>query len=133
MPYVDLLPAGRVHAATVGGRPFAVHPGWNHLVLGARSVDGLRVAITSVSPPGPGGISELRIPGVHATEQLRLPVDAARALRGADLGSVTLTYLFERTTGDHPSPARPGALTASRSCAGCSSCRPPAGSRRPRG
>ena len=102
VPYVDLLPTGPVAAVSVGGRSFAVHPGWNHLVLGARSVGALRVALTGVRGPAAGGIRELRIPGVHATEQLRVPVDAAEALRGADLDRVGSTYLFERTTGDHP-------------------------------
>ena len=66
------------------------------------------MTITAVSPPAPGatagagGIRELRIPGVHATEALRLPVDATGALSGADLRHTGLTYLFQRTTGDEP-------------------------------
>ena len=62
----------------------------------------IRVALTAVRGPSAGGIRELRIPGVHATEQLRLPIDAADALRGANLDRVALTYLFERTTDDQP-------------------------------
>ena len=102
VPYVDLLPSGPVEAVSVAGRSFAVHPGWNHLVLGAHAVGALRVALTAVRGPSAGGIRELRIPGVHATEQLRLPIDAADALRGANLDRVALTYLFERTTDDQP-------------------------------
>ena len=112
VPYVDLLPyddsGGAVRQVQIAGRTFAVHPGWNHLVLGVRHAAGLRVTLTSVSPPAAGaaasagGISELRIPGVHAGEQLRLPVDAANAVRGTALDRVTLTYLFQRTTGDDP-------------------------------
>ena len=102
VPYVDLLPSGPVAAVSVAGRSFAVHPGWNHLVLGAHAVAALRVALSAVPGPSAGGIRELRIPGVHATEQLRLPIDAANALRGANLDRVALTYLFERTTDDQP-------------------------------
>ena len=51
---------------------------------------------------GPGGIRELRIPGVTAREALRPPVLAERALAGRDLETTGLTYLFERTTGDDP-------------------------------
>ena len=101
VPYVDLLPSGPVEAVTVGGRTFAVHPGWNHLVLGARAVSALRVALRRARTVR-CGIRELRIPGVRATEPLRLPVDARDALQGANLDRVGLTYLFERTTDDHP-------------------------------
>ncbi len=104
VPYVDLLPyddsGGAVRQVQIAGRTFAVHRGWNHLVLGVRDAAGLRVTLTGVSPPAAGaaasagGISELRIPGVQAREQLRLPVDAANAVRGTALDRVTLTYLF---------------------------------------
>jgi hypothetical protein len=59
------------------------------------------VALADVAG-GAGGISELRIPGVTASAALRLPVDATRGVRGADLRSVGLSYLFERVTGDDP-------------------------------
>ena len=104
VPSVELLPsggAGEVRQVQIAGRTFAVHPGWNRLALGLRGVSSLRVWLTDVTG-GAGGISELRIPGVSATEALRLPVDATRALRGADLSSTGLTYLFERVTGDGP-------------------------------
>ncbi|HEY6522165.1 MAG TPA: alpha-(1-_3)-arabinofuranosyltransferase family protein [Solirubrobacteraceae bacterium] len=110
---VDLVPyddaGGSVRAVAIEGRSFAVHPGLNHLPLPpGPAVSSLRVTITAVSPPAPGatagagGIRELRIPGVHATEALRLPVDATDALAGADLRHTGLTYLFQRTTGDEP-------------------------------
>ncbi len=112
VPYVDLLPyddaGGSVRAVEVAGRRFAVGPGWNRLALGLRGVQSLRVTLSDVSAPAPGavagagGIRELRMPGVHASEQLRLPVDAAGALRFTDLSRTTLTYLFQRTTGDDP-------------------------------
>jgi hypothetical protein len=104
VPSVQLLPsgaAGEVRQVQIAGRTFAVHAGWNRLALGLRGVASLRVSLTDVAG-GAGGISELRIPGVSATEALRLPVDATRALQGADLSSTGLTYLFERVTGDDP-------------------------------
>jgi arabinofuranan 3-O-arabinosyltransferase len=112
VPYVDLLPyddaGGAVRQVAIAGRTLAVHSGWNRLRLGLHSAQSLRVTLTSVSPPSPGavagagGISELRIPGVKASEELRAPLDAAQALAGQDLGGTALTYLFERTTGDDP-------------------------------
>ena len=101
VPSVQLLPYGGLRQVQVAGRTFAVHPGWNRLSLGPRRASSLRVSLTGVSS-GASGISELRIPGVTATEALRLPVDATAALRGTDLRSTGLTYLFERTTGDDP-------------------------------
>jgi arabinofuranan 3-O-arabinosyltransferase len=109
VPYDDA--GGSVRAVAINGHSFAVHPGLNHLSLPAGpAVSSLRVAITAVTPPQPGagasasagGIRQLRIPGLHPTEALRLPVDAARALTGADLRHTSLTYLFQRTTGDDP-------------------------------
>lgn len=106
IPYDDA--GGSVRAVDIAGRSFAIHPGPNHLTLLGGLLPGLRVTITAVSAPAPGaaagagGIRELEIPGVRATQALRLPVDATRALVGANLDPVGLTYLFERTTGDDP-------------------------------
>ena len=110
VPYVDLLPItgpGTVERVQLASRTFAVHPGWNRLRLSMHDVAAVRVTLTRVAPAsrgatGAGGISELRIPGIHAQERLRLPVDAARALSGPDLSRVRLLYLFSRTTGDDP-------------------------------
>ena len=70
-----------------------------------------------VQPPtgegGAGGIRELRIPGVRATEALRPPLLVEHALHGADLRRAGLTYLFDRTTGDDP--LRPHVVTGARS------------------
>ena len=110
---VDLVPyddaGGSVRTVSIAGHSFAVHPGRNHLALPpGPPVARLRVAITAVSPPqggaraGAGGIRELRIPGVHPMQALRLPVDAAGALAGTDLRHDGLTYLFSRMTGDDP-------------------------------
>ena len=107
VPYDDA--GGSVRAVAIDGRTFTVHPGLNHLSLPpGPAVSSLRVTITAVSPPAPGatagagGIRELRIPGVHPTQALRLPVDATDALAGADLRRTGLTYLFSRATGDEP-------------------------------
>ena len=50
----------------------------------------------------PGGFREIRIPGVHVRELLRPPVITARALAGTDLQRDSLSYVFERATGDDP-------------------------------
>jgi arabinofuranan 3-O-arabinosyltransferase len=111
VPFIDLLPyedsRGAVVAVEIAGRRFAIRPGWNRIALGLRHVSSLRVLIAKVRvpaqpPAGAGGFSEIRIPGVHVTEALRVPVLAERALTGQALARVSLSYLFERTTGDDP-------------------------------
>ncbi len=110
--HVDLLPyddrVAAVTAVDVGGRRFTVHPGWNRLPVHLHGVSTLRVRIAgwrdfrgahTVYAPG---ISELRIPGVRASEALRPPVRAERALAGRDLSHTALAYVFQRTTGDDP-------------------------------
>ncbi|HEU4975927.1 MAG TPA: alpha-(1-_3)-arabinofuranosyltransferase family protein [Baekduia sp.] len=108
---VDLLPysdsRGVVRAVTINGKRFAVHRGWNHLVLGLHDVRTLVVHLADVTRPvhhtaGAGGIRELRIPGVHASEALRPPTDVEDAVRGTDLRTSALTYLLDRTTADVP-------------------------------
>jgi hypothetical protein len=105
LPYSDRL--GRVTAVEVGGRTYDVHDGWNRLAVGLRDVSSLRVRIARVRHPGlrepnPGGLRELRIPGVRVREALRPPVLAERALAGEDLSRTALSYVFERTAGDDP-------------------------------
>ena len=112
VPYLDLLPDSsdplvQVTSVQIAGRTFAVHPGWNHLVLGLRHVGALRILIAHVRTLGAsagsaGGLAEVRIPGVHVGELLRPPVLAEQALRGANLSHAQLTYVFERTTADSP-------------------------------
>jgi arabinofuranan 3-O-arabinosyltransferase len=120
--HVDVLPysdgQGRVDGVAVNGREFAVRDGWNRLQLGLHGARSLSVRIAHVVQPptgegGAGGIRELRIPGIHASEALRPPLLVERALRGADLSRSALTYLFDRTTGDDPS--RPRVVTGARS------------------
>jgi hypothetical protein len=120
--HVDLMPysdgQGRVDRVAVNGRGFAVHDGWNRLRLGLRGVSALSVQIAHVVQPptgegGAGGIRELRVPGLRATEALRPPLLVEHALHGADLRRAGLTYLFDRTTGDDP--LRPHVVTGARS------------------
>jgi hypothetical protein len=110
--YVDVLPdqsdpVARVTRLTVAGTTFAIHPGWNHLRLNLHRARSLRFLIADLSTPHTntgyaGGLAEVRIPGVTATEALRAPVLAETALRGADLSHSSLNYVFERTTADVP-------------------------------
>jgi hypothetical protein len=113
--HIDLLPyndgRGRVDRVAVNGHTFAVKPGWNRLVVRLHGVRELSVRIARVvqaaaGEGGAGGIRELRIPGIRASEALRPPVLVENALRGADLSRSALTYLFDRTTGDDPSHPR---------------------------
>ena len=66
-----------------------------------------RVTHPPVAAGGGGGIRELAIPGVRATETLRPPVLIERALTGTDLHRDPLTYVFSRTTGDQPFARQP--------------------------
>jgi hypothetical protein len=116
VPYVDLMPydnpRATVPAVTVNGHYLPVHPGFNRLLLHLRHVSMLQVNLDGVTHPrvavgGGGGIVELRIPGVHPTETLRPPVLEENALSGVDLRRDSLTYLFQRTTGDDPFERQP--------------------------
>ena len=78
---IELLPYGDRHGTVrkvaVNGREVAVKPGWNRVKVPG-TVDEVSVRIVDVSQPdgitgGAGGIRELRIPGVRATERLRPP------------------------------------------------------------
>ena len=120
--HVDLMPysdgQGRVDRVAVNGREFAVHDGWNRLRVDLHGVRSLSVQMAHVTQPptgegGAGGIRELRIPAVRATEALRPPVLVEHALHGADVRRAGLTYLFDRTSGDDPS--RPHVVTGARS------------------
>ena len=110
VPYVDVLPLtgphGSVRAIEIDGRSIRVHPGWNRVALGGRARTSLRIRLSDVVQPkvhgGPGGLSEVRIPGVSVSEVLRAPIVAGRALAGQDLSRSPLTYLFSRLTGDDP-------------------------------
>ena len=117
VPYVNLTPyddaRASVLAVSIDGQRFAIHPGLNHLVLRDRApVSQLTVSLERVTHPrvaagGGGGIRELAIPGVHATETLRPPVLVQRALAHTDLDRDAITYVFSRTTGDQPFARQP--------------------------
>ena len=111
VPYVDLLPysdsAAVLRGVEIAGRHFSVHDGWNRLALNLRGAGSFRVLLSDVRERVSGttaapGIAELRIPGVSASEELRLPTLSESALAGSDLQRSQLTYLFERATGDDP-------------------------------
>ncbi len=111
VPAVELLPLDDARARTteveIAGRRFPLRPGWNRLPVGLAAARVLRVTLSRVErEPGVanagGGIVELRIPGVTAREWLRPPRVLEDALRGADLGRSSLTYVLQRTTGATP-------------------------------
>jgi hypothetical protein len=112
VPSIELLPRREARtdliAVEIADRRHPVRAGWNRLTVGLRDVDKLRVEIAGVKGPpatrtrGPGAIAELRIPGVRVREWLRPPVVATSALAGEDLVHAPLSFVFERTTGDHP-------------------------------
>jgi hypothetical protein len=89
-----------------GERTVGLTPGWNEIELSGRPLTALRIRIGRVRGEergrGGGGIDELELPGLHVRESLRLPVDAARAARGADLSRSAIEVLLERTTTDFP-------------------------------
>jgi arabinofuranan 3-O-arabinosyltransferase len=110
VPYVDVLPLtgdhGSVTSVEVDGRTFPVGPGWTRIPLGAHMISKLRIQIVHVTQPGshggPGGLRQIRIPGVHVTQVLRTPVLVAKDLTGHDLSHSSLTYVFSRQTGYDP-------------------------------
>ena len=120
VPYVDLYPLddshGFVKEVDVNGVHHQLGPGWTRIYLNFHHVTTLRVTIDDVIQPkvglgGPGGFREIRIPGLHARELLRPPVVAARALASQDLSHDSLSWVFERTTGDDPFKRNPYGTT----------------------
>ncbi|HEY5396047.1 MAG TPA: alpha-(1-_3)-arabinofuranosyltransferase family protein [Trebonia sp.] len=107
---IDVYPLDGSHATVtalqVGARIVSVHPGWNRIAVNAHDVSSLRIRIAHVIEPrqhgGPGGITEIRIPGVSISQALRTPLLASKALAGQNLSHAGLTFLFARTTGDDP-------------------------------
>jgi arabinofuranan 3-O-arabinosyltransferase len=110
VPYIDVYPlsgpAATVTALEINGKTTPVGRGWNRIRLDAHRIRSLRIRIAHVLQPashgGPGGLREVRIPGVHVSQVLRSPLVAAKALAGHDLSHASLTFLFSRTTGDDP-------------------------------
>jgi arabinofuranan 3-O-arabinosyltransferase len=111
VPYVDVYPLSGAHGVVtqvdVNGVRAHVGLGWTRIPVGLHHVSAIRVRIDHIVQPkvglgGPGGFREIRIPGFHVRQLLRTPVVVARALAGRDLTHSSLTYVFERTTGDDP-------------------------------
>ncbi len=105
---IELLPASvgltDVTEVEVAGRRFDIHPGWNRLELGLRRATSLRVRISAYDRPAgldpSPALAEVRVPGVHVEEALRVPRVAEQALAAS--GGKTPSYLFTRVTGDRP-------------------------------
>ena len=89
-----------------GERTVELKRGWNRVELSGRPLSTLRIRIGRVLGEergrGGGGIDELELPGLRVRETLRLPVEAARQARGADLSRTPIEVLLERTTADFP-------------------------------
>jgi arabinofuranan 3-O-arabinosyltransferase len=111
VPYVDVYPLSGPHGVVtevdVNGVKAHVGPGWTRIPARLHHVLAVRVRIDNVVQPktglgGPGGFREIRIPGFHVRQLLRTPVVVARDLAGRDLSHSSLTYVFERQTGDNP-------------------------------
>jgi arabinofuranan 3-O-arabinosyltransferase len=120
VPYVDVYPLSDAHGVVtevdVNGVHHSVGLGWTRIPLHLRGVRVLRVTIDHVVQPknllgGPGGFREIRIPGFHVRQLLRAPIVIGRNLAGADLRRDSLTYVFERTTGDDPFRRNPFGTT----------------------
>jgi arabinofuranan 3-O-arabinosyltransferase len=110
VPYIDVYPLvgpqTTVKSVAIDGRISPVSPGGTRIALHAHGIASLRIALARVvrldANSGPGGLREVRIPGVHVTEVLRPPLQASSALAGLDLRHASLTWLFARQTGDDP-------------------------------
>jgi arabinofuranan 3-O-arabinosyltransferase len=120
VPYVDVDPLSDSHGVVtevdVNGVHHAVGRGFTRIRVNLRHVSKVRITIDHVVQPkvglgGPGGLREVRIPGLHIRELLRSPVVLGRDLAGTDLRHDSLSYVFERTTGDDPFRRNPFGTT----------------------
>jgi arabinofuranan 3-O-arabinosyltransferase len=110
VPYIDVYPLvgpqTTVKSVAIDGQIFPVSPSGTRIPLRARGISSLRIALAHVvrlnSDSGPGGLREVRIPGVRVSEVLRPPVVASGALAGRDVTHASLTWLFARQTADDP-------------------------------
>jgi arabinofuranan 3-O-arabinosyltransferase len=95
----------RVTEVEIAGGRYAIQPGWNLLRTDLRDVDRLRVRVVHVAGPesraGAGALAEIRVPGLRVGEWLRPPRLAERSMVGSAARG-TLSYLFQRVTGDDP-------------------------------
>ena len=120
VPYVDVDPLSDAHGVVtevdVNGIHHRVGRGFTRIPVNLHHVSRLRITIDHVVQPkvglgGPGGFREIRIPGFHVHQLLRAPVVLGRDLAGADLRHDSVSYLFERTTGDDPFRRNPFGTT----------------------
>ena len=111
--YVDVYPLvgpqTTVRSVAIDGQIFPVSPGGTRIALHAHGISSLRVALAHVvrlnANSGPGGLREIRIPGVRVSAVLRAPLVASSALAGRDVSHASLTWLFARQTADDPARA----------------------------
>ena len=118
--YVRVYPLSDSHGVVkevdVNGVHSAVGLGWTTIRVNLHHVSTVRVTIDRVQQPkvgqgGPGGFREIVIPGVHVRQLLRPPVMVARALSQTSLTRNSITWVFERTTGDDPFKRNPYGTT----------------------
>lgn len=111
VPYVDIQPLqdadGGVSAVNVNGIRHSVGAGWTRVPVHLLNVSAIRVTIdrlrrTAVPVGSFAGFREIRIPGVHVRQLLRTPSVVGTGVAGRNLAHDSLTYDFERMTGDDP-------------------------------
>ena len=112
VPYVDVYPLSDAHGIVtevdVNGIRHAVGPGWTRIAVNLRHVCGAARHDRPCRAAQGRARRSRRLPGDPDsrrrtfTQLLRTPVITARALAGTDLRRDSLTYVFERTTGDDP-------------------------------
>ena len=93
---------------SVNGGPeqrFRLHYGSNTIRIANPAVKTLRLRVPGRSTyfgQTPGGLAEVRIPGVRVTEALRLPTRLATIAAGRDLSHSPFDIVTERVTADFP-------------------------------
>ena len=105
-PHRDQLGAtNEVGLSLDGGseRRVDLAPGWNRLPV-SRKVRRIRLRVIGTDGffSGPGGIAELRVPGLEVRESLRLPTELSRLAKGLSLAGNPMLVLLRRTTADFP-------------------------------
>lgn len=87
-------------------RRVQVHPGPNRIDVGDTTLRTLRLRVADIGgnkdTRGAGGITELRVPGLHVREHLRLPTALSSAARGLDVSRSPIDIALARTTSDFP-------------------------------
>ena len=92
--------------------------GWNRVRIAEPAVKNLRLRVPGRQTyfgVAPGGIAELRIPGVKVSEALRLPTKLAQISAGRDLSHSPFDIVTERVTADFPRKVgKPGGVATAR-------------------